>query len=293
MPNEELNRATLAKHYKPLFDATRGLFDVGMNIHTALCNCKSASLPVNVHEFLLGTLTRDLRRLRSSILECEIGHSETAFLLSRILLEGLLSVKFVMGETIPQSQQSENLRKSVTGLPKIPQNIDPRSFRAEVYRAAAAMAYWRVSDKTRNHPVLGEASRRFHPAFANIERNFGAKWAKHLKDNTHFSGMSIRKCFELHGILDWYDTIYGPQSSPIHANDAYSFVKYNEAESSYDVLIVGEPTNFVTSLCMPTAVMGTTLEVIDRVAELGFAKQLNEAAQKIEPFTKVNRSESV
>jgi hypothetical protein len=282
LPDEEENQQIIAELHKAEFEAARDLMDAGLTVLNALSRQRPESLTTTPWVFLVATLTRELRRLRSCIALSALGMSENCDILTRSLFEALLSVRFVLGRTIPADEISENLKAAIRGLPPVPPGRDLVEFRVDVYRALEPLRFWQISEDY--HDQMDGVAEKIAIFDKEVDKVLGPEWVKRLaRKGAHYSGLSISQAAEFHGLGEYYKTLYSLQCARSHVNDAFKYVApRNDGSAGWHLFLTGESKQTALSLTAAMGVFGMLLDEINGAAFLELKSRLAQSAALVE-----------
>ena len=282
LPNEDENRRRLVSRFAREFTLMSDLASLALNLHEDLCHVDGPDLTANVKEFVVGTLTRDLRRFRSCVELCSMGYPENATILTRSMFESLVAERFVIGTPIEANARSSDLAAALELLPPSPQGRAGEEFRSYLYRAMEPLRMVRLSESIGHESQLLQHTSTWTKVGEEIEKTIGSEWVKRLRKVRHYSGTSVRLCAENHQLLEYYVKVYGLQSSQVHAEDSFRYIACDDDdENSGMALIAGLVNGLELSLFNSGNMLGSLLHDLNGRFSLGYDHQLAELALRI------------
>lgn len=241
----------------------------------------ACGLTENSLHLSLGLAAKCCQQLRSTMQLCETGLVSDADTLSRSLFESVLALYFLLK---PRLILIENGR-AVAPDPKKTLTTD---FRSWLYLAHRAFEDERMITTFRKTPRLKRLAKHLGEyaaaqAFAQeAERRIGTHWAKRLKSQRNYAGVSIRDLACSLRVLHWYNSVYAFQSSVAHARDALNFV-YLPGGNQRDLLLALSPDVGHVGKVLHVAVvlfLGA-LSIVNTRLKLGFDERVDVLLQRL------------
>ncbi|MEZ6048277.1 MAG: DUF5677 domain-containing protein [Planctomycetaceae bacterium] len=212
----------------------RELLTIGLECSTAFCQSPTEDSQTRIKTLVGGILVREIRRLRLLTIAYEKGFPENASILTRSLFEGLLGERFLLREPIADERCSDKLLKARNNLPSIPDSFSRKDFHSYLYAALPSVN----RERTRSLIVLNEAETKNADEEINeIKQVIGQKWFNILK-NKNYSGLTIKQLSENYEMSDYYEKVYGIQSSSVHASDALQFIEIDHSTDSSEISLM-------------------------------------------------------
>lgn len=235
LPNQDANRekieASLAKHFEFAKSLTEWLYHIPARLFA-----KKDKRDSRVRAFVAATHIRELRRYSSIVALAKIGMTENVEILLRSQLEGLLSLRFVLQEPLPDDQLSGDLVEKLKRLPPMPKGEEGELFRLELYRGYELISLDRIAEKVRQLPEIAHMAS--DEMLSVVQKNLpihresvGDEWCKRQRASRSYSGLAIAELAESRGLLKEYRILYGVQCQASHCNDAFKFVEFSDEGS--------------------------------------------------------------
>lgn len=144
LPHEDENRAEIQRRFGDESARSQQFID---RCIAFLHQLRETDMPFadEAKAFVLGTYVREVRRYRSIVAECELGLLENAFALMRAMYEGMLSLRYVLNQTIDATEQSAKLKGRLSELPKVPPGVPVEEFRTQLYCAKDALTVLKLA----------------------------------------------------------------------------------------------------------------------------------------------------
>ena len=223
-----------------------------------------------------------VRQCRAAVLVWEHGFSEEAEILTRSLFDSHLAARFIIEPQLPQPHWSSHHKSEFDLLCGLSGEgiirFTDMNFRAMLYAACEPLKLDNRADKIKALPGFhgtlpadfGDAMRG---AAAEAEKLIGPKWAERIRKTGTFHGFSqIKLLAEYCGAdkLHYNRTLYGMQAGTSHGEGAVSLIR--------------SPTrsDLRQALCIPSAILGESLEDFDRVFVLGYSNRLKALAGRFQ-----------
>lgn len=219
LPHENENRAEIQRSFGDEFARSQCLID---GCIAFLDRLRDADMPFadEAKAFILGTYVREVRRYRSIIAECELGLLENAFALMRAMYEGMLSLRYVLNQTVSAKEQSEGLQSTLSKLPALAQDMPVQEFRTQLYHAMDALTVLQLASS------LNESDSAATNKFKQLVDRIPEAWRKvHQQHPRTYSGITVAQLAEYCGMARLHRELYYQQCHVTHANDAMRFVR--------------------------------------------------------------------
>ena len=255
LPHEDENRRGIQGHFGEDFALSATLLSECVRF---LDQVRQVDMGVanETKAFVLGTMVREIRRYRSIVAECELGLLENAFGLMRTMYEGMLSLRYVLGATLPTGKQSPGLRQRLKELPPPLANMKTPDFRARQYFAKAADTALRLADDIGENDS-GEADR-----CRDVRGSVPEPWQVAQRKAGNFSGLSIAQLAEYCGVLDVHRRLYYLECHVTHANDAVSFVRVDDDGNAW-VQLATEVGQTRLLLCLASGILFQVVQTVE------------------------------
>jgi hypothetical protein len=194
--SEDDNRERLRAANLPCFATASLVLEAGAPIVETLKTPEHRSESRFVEVTVLTIVVAALRKLRSVVVLCEIGHVEDASVVLRSLFELTLAGHFIL----------DGLRRSDDAM-EVPAGEDPRHFRAGLYYG------WRILKLESLKPD----SKELREAADKIRKHLAALAIKRMKERPYtYSGLNVKQLAARYGAADFYKTVYALQSDLVH-----------------------------------------------------------------------------
>jgi uncharacterized protein DUF5677 len=254
LPNEDDNRREIQARFSGDFELSKRLIDELVRFLDQLLEM-DFSVSDNLKAFVLGTVAREIRRYRSIVALCELGLVENAEGLMRTMYEGMLSLRYVLNVTIPQAEQSTELRNRLARLIP-PGDVEIQEFRFDLYRTRAASTALRLAEE------YGEQDSEDARALRDgVQASIPEPWQR-AQRNGSYSGLSIKLLAEYCGMAEYHKKVYPLHCFITHANDAMSFVQQAEDGNAWVQLSV-DTSKVGQLLCLVSGIVFYVVAAIE------------------------------
>lgn len=258
-PHECENRAEIKRRFGEEFSRSQRLVDKCIEFldvlrHTELfCD--------EVKAFILGSYVRAVRRYRSIVAECELGQEMNGFALTRAMYEGVLSIRYVLDQTIPASKQSKELRNTLSKLPPPSADIALASFRVQLCRAMEAQTIVQLAKD------VGDSVSNVAAEYEKLIASVPDLWQEvHRKRGSYF-GLNIAQLAEYCDMAEMHRQLYYLQCRVTHANDAMSYVRIDR-EGNVEIQLASNIDNLGALLQLASALLFRIIETLQSGLEI-------------------------
>lgn len=223
LPFEKENREEILSRFETDFGLAENLIQSLLVTTEAIFSRSDSSYSEYATWTLANIAVREIRRFRSIVLECEIGHDENAQILLRSMFEGLLAVRFIVSDPIPLAECSPDLQGVRKKLPAIPDTYNAVDFRAGLHVAGEAFSNYRVGSKS--DTITPKQLAGIRKRAADAESEIGPDRTRTLTTGSRrYCGLQIRQQAESYGLEKMYE-VYQLQCVQVHANDATRYIE--------------------------------------------------------------------
>jgi hypothetical protein len=233
----------------------------------------------------LGLYAKATKQFRSIMILGERGFVADATSLCRTLLECAQALTFLMQEVVTLKENG----KAINPDPSRPFDTD---FRAALYFACQAfeeerrLAGFEADGGPEAVPAWLGDPEEIRASAAKLAARIGLVWAKKLRDGVRggrgFPGVSRKDLADTLGLLYAHRTIYGIQSSPVHAGDALDHFDLDSEREQGTLYLGPEPAVVGPTLHLAASIyLGCVIAMHNRL-DLGVEERLNDLGRRFQ-----------
>jgi hypothetical protein len=280
LPHEDNVRAVIRKRLAPELKIASAILDLGTRIYTSGTPMKpSKGLDGFVVIVALGLVAKACKQFRAIGEMVELGLGEVADSNSRMLIETMLAVHFILRPRVILKRDGKKLA-AIKGKPLT------TKFRTSLYLANDTFNGRKLANGLLATPGLKrhmskEARTEILKQATEWETEIGPEWTKRLKDG--YAGVKIVSLAESLGFAPLYHSIYRITSGGVHAADATGHIRLDDDRKAEWRFSAAPTTDGIANtLKFASLLLIKVLEVADERLGVGLKERKDKLLAEVE-----------
>ena len=278
LPNEHENRVELLKHFAHDFGLAQMMLTFSTMVREKLTAAETDSHRARM--IAVALLVQQVRKLRSIVALCELGHVNDAETITRTSFESFLNAQFVLSPP-----PTAEISKPITDITAIDTRIQDAEYRALLFAVWPTVRKARHLEKVAAYDELAELRAKI-PAMQreleDIRSQIGNGWFEQLRRSLSFPGLGVKGLAQYTGQNEMYDKIYPEWCFTAHASDALDNLQFDDASNEVLLMFAGDVSKLPLAISMSLGVFGCFLDLLNSTFGLGLENDIGQVAGQIQ-----------